>query len=234
MADRRIPSTEAEGLVEAFSRRLDANHVGGRLGRLVTHIRSLGEKNFPGGKPYEAEEWIYILEIHFEMMECTQVELCKVAACLLEGDARFWWDTIKRVTPPPLLEPMEWAEFKEKFLERFFPQVEKDKKEQEFIQVVQGRMTVIEYETKFTKLSCFAPHMVDTPNKKARRFIDGLNSNIRRLVTGRGITYEEAVDRALTQEEENQRYRTEKELENSTKGKRSHPAPTHKNVQPWK
>ncbi|KAK9901148.1 hypothetical protein M0R45_002261 [Rubus argutus] len=203
MADRGIPSTEAEGLVETFARRLDANHVGGRLTRLVTHIRSLGAKNFSREKPYEAKEWIYNLEIHFEMMECTQVELRKVAACLLEGDARFWWDTIKRVTPPSLLETMEWAKFKEKFMERFFPQVEKDKKEQEFIQLVQGRMIVIEYETKFTKLSRFAPHMVDTPDKKARRFIGGLNSNIRRLVTGRGITYEEAVDRALTQEEEN-------------------------------
>lgn len=85
MADRRIPSTEAEGLVEAFARRLDANNVGGRLGRLVTHIRNLGAKNFSGGKPYEAEEWIYNLEIHFEMIECTQVELHKVVACLLEG-----------------------------------------------------------------------------------------------------------------------------------------------------
>ncbi|KAK9942868.1 hypothetical protein M0R45_008513 [Rubus argutus] len=173
MADRRVPLTEAENLVEAFARRLDASHVGGRLGRLVTHIRSLGAKNFSGGKPYEAEEWIYNLEIHFEMMECTQVELRKVTTCLLEGDAQFWWDTIKRVTPPPLLELMQWAEFKEKFLER-------------------------------------------------------------RLVTGRGITYEEAVDRALTQEEENHKYRAEKEQENSTKGKRSHPAPTHKNAQPWK
>ncbi|KAK9930074.1 hypothetical protein M0R45_027131 [Rubus argutus] len=187
MADRRVPLTEAENLVEAFARRLDASHVGGRLGRLVTHIRSLGAKNFSGGKPYEAEEWIYNLEIYFEMMECTQVELRKVTTCLLEGDARFWWDTIKRVTPPPLLELMQWAEFKEKFLER-----------------------------------------------RRGRFIGGLNSNIRRLVTGRGITYEEAVDRALTQEEENQKYRAEKEQESNTKGKRSHPAPTHKNAQPWK
>ena len=42
------------------------------------------------------------------------------------------------------------------------------------------------------------------------------------------------MDRALTQEEENQKYRAEKEQENNTKGKRSHSAPTHKNAQPWK
>ena len=110
----------------------------------------------------------------------------------------------------------------------YFPLVEKDKKELEFIQLTQGKMTVIEYETKFTKLSRFAVHMVDTDDKKARRFIGGLNSNIRRMVTQRGITYEEAVDKALTQEEENQKYHMEKEREIGIRGKRSHPMPNQK------
>ncbi|XP_062012153.1 uncharacterized protein LOC133728711 [Rosa rugosa] len=234
MANRRDPPVDADNFVEAFARRMEANQVGGRLGRLVTYIKSLGATKFTGGKPHEAEEWIYNLEIHFEMMDCTQVELRRVATCLLEGDARFWWDTVKRVTLPAAMEHMEWAVFKEKFLEKYFPQVEKDKKELEFIQLTQGKMTVIEYETKFTKLSRFAPHMVDTDDKKARRFIGGLNSNIRRMVTQRGITYEEAVDKALTQEEENQKYRMEKERENGFRGKRSHPMSNQKSEQPWK
>ncbi|KAK9939270.1 hypothetical protein M0R45_015972 [Rubus argutus] len=80
-----------------------------------------------------------------------------------------------------------------------------------------------------------AEGLVETfARRKARRFIGELNSSIRRLVIRRGITYEEAVDMALTQEEENQKYRTEKEQENSSKGKTNHPAPTHKNDQPCK
>lgn len=55
------------------------------------------------------------------MMDCTQVELRKVATCLLEGDARFWWDMVKRVTLPTALKLMDWTAFKEKFLEKFFP-----------------------------------------------------------------------------------------------------------------
>ena len=85
MADRRNLSSDADDFVEAFTRRMEANQVGGRLGRLVSHIRNLGAKGFVGGKPHEAEEWIYNLEIHFEMMDCTPVELRKVATCLLEG-----------------------------------------------------------------------------------------------------------------------------------------------------
>ncbi|KAK9907242.1 hypothetical protein M0R45_000972 [Rubus argutus] len=201
MADRRNSPVDAEGFVEAFARRMEANQVGGKLGRLVTHLKNLGATKFSGGKPHEAEEWIYNLEIHFEMVECTPVELRMIGTHFLEGDARFWWDTVRRATPPMALGLMDWNTFKGIFLDKYFPQVEKDKKETEFIQLVQERMTVTEYETKFIKLSRFAPHMIDTPDKKARRFIGGVNSIIRRLVTGRGITYEEAVDRALTQKD---------------------------------
>ncbi|KAK9938756.1 hypothetical protein M0R45_015477 [Rubus argutus] len=201
MADRRNSPVDAEGFVEAFARRMEANQVDGKLGRLVTHLKNLGATKFSGGKPHEAEEWIYNLEIHFEMVECTPVELRMIGTHSLEGDARFWWDTVRRATPPMALGLMDWNTFKGIFLDKYFPQVEKDKKETEFIQLVQEKMTVTEYETKFIKLSRFAPHMIDTPDKKARRFIGGLNSNIRRLVTGLGITYEEAVDRALTQKD---------------------------------
>ncbi|KAK9901147.1 hypothetical protein M0R45_002260 [Rubus argutus] len=68
MADRRNSPVDAEGFVEAFARRMEANQVGGKLGRLVTRLKNLGATKFSGGKPHEAEEWIYNLEIHFEMV----------------------------------------------------------------------------------------------------------------------------------------------------------------------
>ena len=36
-----------------------------------------------------------------------------------------------------------------------------------------------EYERKFAKLSCFAPHMVDTEARKARHFERGLRRKFR-------------------------------------------------------
>ena len=40
-------------------------------------------------------------------------------------------------------------------------------------------MTVMAYETKFTELARYAPYMVDTEEKKAKSFEDGLRGNIK-------------------------------------------------------
>jgi hypothetical protein len=39
-------------------------------------------------------------------------------------------------------------------------------------------MSVNEYDTKFTQLSCYAPHEVDTNEKKQDCFMNGLNDGL--------------------------------------------------------
>ena len=39
-------------------------------------------------------------------------------------------------------------------------------------------MTVAEYETKFTELARYAPHMIDTDYKKAKKFEGGLDLDV--------------------------------------------------------
>jgi hypothetical protein len=39
-------------------------------------------------------------------------------------------------------------------------------------------MSVNEYVTKFTQLSCYAPHEVDTDEKKQDYFLNGLNDGL--------------------------------------------------------
>jgi hypothetical protein len=39
-------------------------------------------------------------------------------------------------------------------------------------------MTVNEYVTKFTQLSCYAPHEVDTNEKKQECFLNGMNDGL--------------------------------------------------------
>ena len=62
--------------------------------------------------------------------------------------------------------------FKERFLENFFSEEERDNKEKEFIDLTQGSMTVREYTTKFERLSLFALHMADTPRKKIKNITE--------------------------------------------------------------
>ncbi|CAA2959117.1 Hypothetical predicted protein, partial [Olea europaea subsp. europaea] len=65
--------------------------------------------------------------------------------------------------------------FKELVEEKFFPIAVRDQKEMEFLRLQQGTMTLVEYERKFEELSRFAPHLVDTKEKRARRFERGFN-----------------------------------------------------------
>ena len=62
-------------------------------------------------------------------------------------------------------------------------------------------MTVAEYETKFTELARYAPHMIDTDYKKARKFEGGLDLEVYDRV---GILklpkYVDVLDRALMSE----------------------------------
>ena len=62
-------------------------------------------------------------------------------------------------------------EFNKKYL---FPLIQ-EKREDDFIRLRQGNLSVTEYETQFTRLSKFAPELVMTKQKRIRKFVQGLN-----------------------------------------------------------
>ena len=63
-------------------------------------------------------------------------------------------------------------------------------------------MTVEEYNIKFTELSQYGPHMVSTPDPKARKFEEDLQDHIQLAVSLLKLpTMNEVYDRALMAEE---------------------------------
>ena len=48
----------------------------------------------------------------------------------------------------------------------------------EFLNLKQGKMSLVEYNIKFMELCCYAPHIVSTESRKARKFEDGQLWNI--------------------------------------------------------
>ena len=50
---------------------------------------------------------------------------------------------------------------------------------QEFVQLTQGSMTVVQYETHFKELSHFALGLMTTKMERARIFEEGLRPNIK-------------------------------------------------------
>ncbi|XP_028065874.1 uncharacterized protein LOC114268839 [Camellia sinensis] len=88
-------------------------------------------------------------------------------------EARRWWMLIRDMN-----RDLTWDRFKGMFYEKYFPQCMRDRKVSEFEQLKQGTMSVAEYEAKFTELARYAPHMVDTDYKKARKFEGGLHVEV--------------------------------------------------------
>ena len=71
----------------------------------------------------------------------------------------------------------------------------------EFENLKQGNKTVAEYEAQFIELAHFAPHMVDTNYKKARKFEGGLRDSILEKINVLKVDkYVDVLDRAIIAE----------------------------------
>lgn len=98
---------------------------------------------------------------------------------------------------------MVWTRFETLFKEKYIPRAIRDALSAEFQLLEQGdKISVVEYPTEFTKLSPYASHLVDTEDKKARKFEDGLRPDI--LITIKPMrleTYAQVFDRAVLVEQ---------------------------------
>ncbi|XP_070036147.1 uncharacterized protein [Nicotiana tomentosiformis] len=96
----------------------------------------------------------------------------------LEGRAHRWWKSylLGRLTGSP---PMTWSQFIQLFLYRYIPPSQREELRYKFEHLEQGQMSVTDYETRFSGLSCHALMILPTDAERVRRFVAGLHSNIR-------------------------------------------------------
>ena len=66
----------------------------------------------------------------------------------------------------------------------FFPASSRHTKAQEFLELKQGTVTVLEYMAKFTELACFRDYYVASDMAKVRKFEDGLKLSIWGKIVG--------------------------------------------------
>ena len=82
------------------------------------------------------------------------------------------------------LEVMTWTGFQELFMGKYFPETARHAKAQEFLELKQGAMAVMDYVARFTKLARFVDDYVATDMAKVRRFENGLKLSIRARIVG--------------------------------------------------
>ena len=100
-------------------------------------------------------------------------------------------------------ENLTWKDFRDMFLSSYFPTSVCEQKEQEFLYLKQGSMTVMQYNREFCKLTRFAPELVAAEKDRVKRFFTGLKPIMRKdLSTLDFPTHAELLDKALKLEKE--------------------------------
>ncbi|XP_059663937.1 uncharacterized protein LOC132309666 [Cornus florida] len=143
-----------------------------------------------------ADDYMDQVETQLTLMDVTEDHLKIILATdKFSKDAKLWWKT---VTNRQKVEEMSLDKFKELFYEKYFSISKRWELKDQFLGLIQGNMTVAEYENKFTSFSRFAPEMVTDEVDKTQKFVSGLHDRMRPLIMAQFIkVYSEAVERAL-------------------------------------
>nr|XP_027075956.1 uncharacterized protein LOC113699808 [Coffea arabica] len=176
------------------------NHVESE-DRALELFQKFSPPKFLGGpNPDVAEQWLEKMIDIFAALRYSEERQVTFAVFQLEGAARSWWNII-RTKWEREQTPRTWMNFVREFNAKYFPPLVQEKKEDEFIRLCQGTQTVAEYESQFTRLSKFAPELILTEQRRARRFLQGLNVEIQKdLAVAQITTFSDAVEKALRSE----------------------------------
>jgi len=109
------------------------------------------------GEPQEAKRWIKQMEKILRMAECSEEDKVIFATNQFRGAAEDWWESAQRRMIANDME-MNWENFKQVMLEKYLSLSYKVRKEQEFLQLKQGGMSVTEFTKKFEELSYYSTH----------------------------------------------------------------------------
>ncbi|GMI94076.1 hypothetical protein HRI_003076900 [Hibiscus trionum] len=109
-------------------------------------------------------------------MGCTGDRKLGCVESLLQGDAYTWWVT---VTSGMDDAEVTWEFFETAFRKKYLGPRYLDERKREFMALLQGSMSVTDYEIIFVRLSQYAPKLVPTEVERCNRFRYGLNEEIK-------------------------------------------------------
>ncbi|KAL5573891.1 hypothetical protein UlMin_023488 [Ulmus minor] len=147
--------------------------------------------------PLEAEEWLSSIETILEFMRLTDQERVSCASFMFKKDARHWWSTVKMTRDVTV---MTWADFVREFNQKYYNSAILRAQQDEFMNLKQGSMTVIEAVNKFEQLSRVCLHMLRTEEDRLKRMMDMFKPDIALAIESGGsppTTVARCVERAV-------------------------------------
>ncbi|XP_049359583.1 uncharacterized protein LOC125824280 [Solanum verrucosum] len=97
-------------------------------------------------------------------------EKAELASYQLKEVAQIWY-TQWKANRLEKAGPIEWEEFKESFLGKYFPLEKRECKIEDVINLRQGNMSVEDYALKFSMLSRYSPSLVSNLREEMSRFV---------------------------------------------------------------
>ncbi|KAK1694937.1 hypothetical protein QYE76_011634 [Lolium multiflorum] len=149
-------------------------------------------------EPLDADDWLQTMENNLEVAGVEAAEKVLFATHYLSGPARAWWTSARTMNVGQI---MRWEDFKLKFSKYHVPQGLIKKMRDEFRELKQGRMSVVEYRDRFLTLSRYAPDETDTNEKRKERFLNELHDEMQTVLVNIPFADLEAlVDSAIQME----------------------------------
>jgi DNA-binding transcriptional MerR regulator len=163
------------------------------LDEAIKEVKMLGEHE------EESSQKITELEaLHKKLREDTQ--RLEEEKATLEGMVESRDELLMEIAREEL-ESINWPEFRATFRAHHVHRGVIKLKKKEFQDLKQGSMFVNEYITKFTQLSHYAPHEVDTDEKKHECFFNGFNDRLAYALEARDFeNFQGMVNKAIVLE----------------------------------
>lgn len=128
--------------------------------------------------PLVAKAWLIQMEKIYKVIGCTEEKKVTSAVFMLQGEVKHWWRAIEGTLPLEEDKPLTQGVFLIAFRDFYFPQSIRDEKEVEFMELIQGRKIVMQYNAKFMELVRFTPHIARNELTKTKIFQTGLRHSI--------------------------------------------------------
>ncbi|KAK1661366.1 hypothetical protein QYE76_049525 [Lolium multiflorum] len=145
MADREAERAERQANLAALQQIAQNNQGHGNHDHPGSKLKNFQNTNPPMFKteePLDADDWLQTIENNLEVAGVEAAEKVLFATHYLSGPARAWWTSARAMNAGQM---MTWEDFKLKFSKYHVPQGLIKKMRDEFRELKQGRMSVVEY-----------------------------------------------------------------------------------------
>ncbi|GMN30754.1 hypothetical protein TIFTF001_046452 [Ficus carica] len=131
---------------------------------LYERFRRMKAPEFDGTMdPIAADNWLIDIQVILDFMWLTEQEKVLCASFALKKDARHWWITVQMRRD---VTAMSWQDFVAEFRTMYYNREVLAVQQDEFANLKQGTMTVMEAVKKFEQLERLCPELVPSETEK--------------------------------------------------------------------